>query len=681
MIGRRGRGRRARADRAAARPTVDERARSAGRPSQEAIDRPRASTRADWNRTGRPSPASTTPRPGVSGPMDAAASEPTTAMLSAALHHAERDADGAVRRDLLAHDAVRALGGEHEVHAERPPARGDVGDHRAELGEALDHRLELVDDEHEARAARRAARARAMSRTRSARSTSSRWRSSARRLSTARSASRLVEVGHDARDVRQAADRLERRAALEVDEEERHPVGRMAVAPARRSTRAGTRSCRCRWCPRRSRAVRGSRGRARAARRRRRRPPRGAVALEPGRRAGCASASNAHAVGQRAACVPTPSRSPARSQPTPSAPASARPSSYGTIARRAEPLAAPLARSRAGRRRHHDDGLEPGRQPVDASPRRRSRRLAGAARRRASTAPRAAVEDDGARPRPPPVRQARAPTPMRRRRRPRSRRRPGGTGARPARSGARAADRASVRRRRRRRSRLGGSRAPARRRAAPPRRAARGRRASTGAPSTRSVLARRAAAEHDLPERRRRASRAAARRRRSAAPARPAATPPRARGRAASAIATPRARRGARRARRRPSAASRRACRRASSTEATATSGPSAAKSERERGAGDRPEHDAPADRRDRWRATGSRAAAVRAGCGGSASGAASAESACGRRSGSVHPASDHRRRPSRSTGAARHPAAARTGRAAAAACGGRAPSRAVRPR
>ena len=109
------------------------------------------STRADWNRTGRPSPASTTPRPGVSGAMDAASSEPTTAMLSAALHHAERDADRAVRGDLLAYDAVRTLGGEHEVHAERPAAGGDVGDHRAELGEALDHRLELVDDEHEAR--------------------------------------------------------------------------------------------------------------------------------------------------------------------------------------------------------------------------------------------------------------------------------------------------------------------------------------------------------------------------------------------------------------------------------------------------------------------------------------------------------------------------------------------------
>src|SRR5215207_4103336 len=39
----------------------------------------------------------------------------------------------------------------------------------------------------------------------------------------------LVEVGHDAGHVRQRPDRLERRAALEVDEEERDAIGWMRL--------------------------------------------------------------------------------------------------------------------------------------------------------------------------------------------------------------------------------------------------------------------------------------------------------------------------------------------------------------------------------------------------------------------------------------------------------------------
>ena len=154
-------------------------------------------------------------------------SVPTTAMLSARCITRSETRIGAVRRDLLAHDAVRPLRGEHEVHAERAPARGDVGDDDAEVGEPLDHRLELVDDDDEAGELDVGAELGDVAGALGSASTHSRWRSSARRLSTARSASASSRSVTMPVDVGKAADRLERRAALEVDEEERDPLGRI----------------------------------------------------------------------------------------------------------------------------------------------------------------------------------------------------------------------------------------------------------------------------------------------------------------------------------------------------------------------------------------------------------------------------------------------------------------------
>ena len=119
---------------------------------------------ADWKGTGHPSPRSMTPRPGGSGRISAAAGVPTTAMLSARCTTRSETRIAQFAATCSRTTPFGPLRAEHEMHAERAPARGDVGDDRAELGEPLDHRLELVDDDHEPGELDATDRARAMSR-------------------------------------------------------------------------------------------------------------------------------------------------------------------------------------------------------------------------------------------------------------------------------------------------------------------------------------------------------------------------------------------------------------------------------------------------------------------------------------------------------------------------------------
>ena len=161
-----------------------------------------ASATADWNSTGRPSPRSTTPRPGVSGAISAAGVGADDRDAVGPLHHAQRHADGAVRRDLLAHDAVGTLRREHEVHAERSAARGDVGDHRRRgRGSARSSPGTRRRRGRGGRARRAASSSRDVAHRRLARA---RARGGGARPQAQHRALRLalVEVGHDAGDVR-----------------------------------------------------------------------------------------------------------------------------------------------------------------------------------------------------------------------------------------------------------------------------------------------------------------------------------------------------------------------------------------------------------------------------------------------------------------------------------------------
>ncbi len=114
------------------------------------------------------------------------------------------------------------------MHAERAPAGGDVGDDGPEVGKAFDHRLELVDDDHEPSEGHVVVELGDI-----ARSGIDEHRLAVPELGaqarhgTLRLA--LVEVGDNARDLRQLSDRGERRASLEVDEQERHALRRVRV--------------------------------------------------------------------------------------------------------------------------------------------------------------------------------------------------------------------------------------------------------------------------------------------------------------------------------------------------------------------------------------------------------------------------------------------------------------------
>ena len=164
------------------------------------------------------------PRPGVSGAISAADSEPTTARLSARCmtRNDTRIAQLAVTCSRTT-PFGRCAASTRCSPRDRPRAAMSAIT-RTEVGEPLDHGLEFVDHDDEPRqldvvveradvaGARLGQHALAMA-----------------QLGTQAQHGALglafIEIGDDARHVRQVADRLEGRTALEVDEQERNPVG------------------------------------------------------------------------------------------------------------------------------------------------------------------------------------------------------------------------------------------------------------------------------------------------------------------------------------------------------------------------------------------------------------------------------------------------------------------------
>ena len=268
----------------------------------------------------------------------------------------------------------------------------------------------------------------------------------------------------------QVADRLERRAALEVHQEERRPgradgAAPCAVSHARRNSllplpvvpatiACGPRPTRSSSsAPVAGHADGDAQGRTRAARRRRLRR-----ASASSTRSGSAARRADARRGRRGARGRRPGCGLGRAE------------QFGDD--RCDARSASLRRSTcaAGRRLHRDDRARAragGGRPSSATA--IDRRARGTARRRAPTGRAAARRRRGARLRRRRCGRSARPRPVRRPRGPAISTAPGRHGSRPARSGARAAARASVRRRRRSRSRSAGRRGPAHRRAAPPR--------------------------------------------------------------------------------------------------------------------------------------------------------------------------------------------------------------------
>ncbi len=137
--------------------------------------------------------------------------------------HAHADAQVCVGEHGIAHDAGRALRAEHEVHPERPAARGEIGEQRMQVGMLGDHRGELVDDDHEAGETLNAldvARAGRHERPLAIAQLGSKTLEGAARPIA-------IEVGEDAGDVRQPPERRERGAPLEVHEQQRELLRRL----------------------------------------------------------------------------------------------------------------------------------------------------------------------------------------------------------------------------------------------------------------------------------------------------------------------------------------------------------------------------------------------------------------------------------------------------------------------
>ncbi len=134
---------------------------------------------------------------------------------------AQRDADAAVGQQRIAHRLGGPLGAEHQVHAERPATCGEVDEQPVQVGQLLQHRGELVDhDDQPGEAIGLLDRPRALL----GQCALAAAQLGAQALDRAARAG-LVEVGHDAHDVREPGERREGGAALEVDEQERHLVG------------------------------------------------------------------------------------------------------------------------------------------------------------------------------------------------------------------------------------------------------------------------------------------------------------------------------------------------------------------------------------------------------------------------------------------------------------------------
>ena len=148
------------------------------------------STRATVIGRGRSPATASTAAPGSSAARRRPPCRPRRAV--GRVEHAQRDAQPAVRGELVADAARRPLRAEHEVHAERSAARRDVGEDRGERGRASSSARNSSTT-----TTRRGSPVPATSATAASRSTCSRRRSSAASDCTARSvpaASRSVTI-------------------------------------------------------------------------------------------------------------------------------------------------------------------------------------------------------------------------------------------------------------------------------------------------------------------------------------------------------------------------------------------------------------------------------------------------------------------------------------------------------
>ena len=146
-------------------------------------------------------------------------------MCVGAILEPERDPQVGVGPDVIGDDTGRTLRGQHQVDAEAATALGDRHERAQELGQFLGQRRELVDDDHEAR-----------QRFGDGAAVGGQVVSSGGPQEALPAAhlgveahqhplgETVVEVGHHTDGVREPRARVERRAALVVDEDQRDVV-------------------------------------------------------------------------------------------------------------------------------------------------------------------------------------------------------------------------------------------------------------------------------------------------------------------------------------------------------------------------------------------------------------------------------------------------------------------------
>ena len=138
------------------------------------------------------------------------------------VRHAQADPQRAVREQAVADHTGRALRAEDEVHAEGAAAGRDIREDGMQLGMVAQQRRELVDDDHESRQVD--PRIEDVAGPRAGDGGLAQPDLGAQALDRASRAG-AVQIRDDARDVRHARERVERRPALEVGEQEAHLAG------------------------------------------------------------------------------------------------------------------------------------------------------------------------------------------------------------------------------------------------------------------------------------------------------------------------------------------------------------------------------------------------------------------------------------------------------------------------
>ena len=108
-------------------------------------------TLATWNGVGDEPPVRAMARPGVDGSIAAASGDVDDVLGVGPVRHPRRDPQGDVGPDVRRHRARRALGGQHEVHAERAAHDGGTDQSRDELRQFLAEHPELVDHDDQPR--------------------------------------------------------------------------------------------------------------------------------------------------------------------------------------------------------------------------------------------------------------------------------------------------------------------------------------------------------------------------------------------------------------------------------------------------------------------------------------------------------------------------------------------------